>query len=149
MTLAELDTPRTIRTSALHTNLVPLRNLDDRGKSTYQCPVCSHTMSTHAGWVCHAALHDGNYRYKCNLCGKGFSSTTRMKQHVSRFHPAYTLTQCTDMYECEFCQKTYNNKKGMEMHKLNHHNLYNWMFCSWTMTLLFTWSVPLNVSHVV
>ena len=47
----------------------------------YKCGFCSKTFSSNVGYRHHLSLHTGEYRFKCDKCGKGYNDRKLFPQH--------------------------------------------------------------------
>ncbi len=53
-----------------------------KNKKTFECEICGAVFGTHGGRYYHMATHTGQYKYKCQLCDKGFMKTDAFKNHM-------------------------------------------------------------------
>ena len=54
--------------------------------------------------------HQGKYPYACEICGKGSTNPTRMKEHL-------TSHTGINYFKCEFCGQTFRFKAGLQKHQ--------------------------------
>ena len=52
----------------------------------YYCEVCGKKLVTEDGLGYHMNEHTGNYKYKCDLCGRGFNKPGELKKHHAQKH---------------------------------------------------------------
>ena len=60
----------------------------------------------------------GTYRYSCEQCGRGFSSTTGRTAHMVSAHGRLDLSN-----PCPICSKCFTQKAKMKKHVIAHHGL--------------------------
>ncbi|KAL3284282.1 hypothetical protein HHI36_018440 [Cryptolaemus montrouzieri] len=72
-------------------------------------------MTSHiASITIHVNRHEDNMKYKCDLCGRGFTSELIMENHKQ-------IHMGIKKYQCEFCTKTFTTENYRKNHmKLNH-----------------------------
>ena len=56
---------------------------------------------TNSGLKLHEDLHRGLYRYRCEVCGKGFSGTSNLRGHM-------VVHTGTKQYKCSVCQEAFS-----------------------------------------
>ncbi len=87
--------------------------------SSYQCLECPRVFATRTGLEMHVKnKHRGIYPYVCQLCGRGFSSTTHMRGHMA----SHTGVK---EYRCAVCGKEYAYKSDLRVHVKSLHGAGN------------------------
>ena len=61
------------------------------------------------------SVHEKLKPYKCNLCGKDFSQTSSLKQHVKSVHDKLKP------YKCNKCGKSFSQLGNLKKHMDNRH----------------------------
>ena len=85
------------------------------GKKDY-CILCENTfpnLKYHISFV-----HEGQGDFKCNICGKNFTSMGVLKRHINIIHEGH------NDHRCEFCEKTFLREAYLKNHiNANHKNI--------------------------
>jgi len=79
----------------------------------HRCHLCSRTFTQAGNLTHHLLVHQKEYRFTCERCGKQFRHKSHMKKH------------CKDRkarYECYHCGKGMNTKFHLEEHLRSHLN---------------------------
>lgn len=50
------------------------------------CPICGKLLRWAKNLPSHMRMHEGKYPYHCSVCDKGFTSTTRHRDHMEKVH---------------------------------------------------------------
>jgi len=86
------------------------------GIVVYTCPVCSKVFSRKSWMVKHQKTHrDTKHfsqgRYKCEKCGRGCPTPSKLKKHMaSHIKP----------HKCKLCGKGFSLEESMKKHELKH-----------------------------
>ena len=57
------------------------------GQRIYKCDSCGKSFSTSGSLKLHIkSLHDGQGDYKCDSCGKSSTTSGNLKKHISAIH---------------------------------------------------------------
>ena len=48
----------------------------------YHCEYCAKPYATKKRYQYHLSVHTGNYRFTCNVCGKGYNEKLDFDKHV-------------------------------------------------------------------
>lgn len=83
-------------------------------------------------------VHQGERKYKCNQCEKGFNSIVRLKDHVNNyhgknlriatFHTLLSLIKINSLiiagnkqeFPCDLCSKTFTSSRNLKTHSIYH-----------------------------
>lgn len=80
----------------------------------YKCPICVYKTPTKRAIQFHIQRHERNYRFTCEICGKGFVDRTHYKEHVEG-HDGIKK------FACDLCDKRFLYKTYLQVHvRLNH-----------------------------
>ena len=78
-----------------------------------KCSICSRTFPSEIACRRHLeSVHEGNSRYKCDICGQGFHSTERYVTHLTRHEGAH---------QCDQCDKSFAHKDILHLHIKKYH----------------------------
>jgi KRAB domain-containing zinc finger protein len=61
------------------------------GERPYKCPHCPYTFSVSSTLHKHIILHTKKYPHNCKLCGKGFTTRTKIARHMAGVHNDYDM----------------------------------------------------------
>lgn len=61
------------------------------GERPYKCPHCPYTFSVSSTLHKHIILHTKKYPHNCKLCGKGFTTRTKIARHMARVHNDFDM----------------------------------------------------------
>ena len=76
------------------------------------CEICGKYFFSNSGYVKHKRLHLGAYKFRCNVCHKGFFDRTHMRAHMDSSHSKVRR------YECQSCTKKFFWKHHLKRHLL-------------------------------
>ncbi|XP_043603823.1 zinc finger protein 567-like isoform X1 [Bombus pyrosoma] len=80
----------------------------------YQCDICNATYRVKQLLVNHIkSKHDGERRYKCAQCEKGFNDTKSLYNHV-------LLHTGKKPFVCEYCNMSFRRKDSRDHHRRKH-----------------------------
>ena len=72
----------------LHGVYYTSRNIQNSDKSAFTCTICSKTLFSWNGMDAHIRKqHLGVFRYNCEHCGRGFTSSSNFSKHACRATP--------------------------------------------------------------
>lgn len=74
------------------------------------CDICGKFFFSSSGYMKHKRLHVGAYKYRCNVCRKGFFDRTHLNAHVDASHSKVRR------YECSECDKSFFWKHHLKRH---------------------------------
>lgn len=80
-------------------------------KRRYKCQTCGRRFTTKQTMETHMLIHNGHWM--CHTCGKTFATKTVLKNHL------VTHTGERD-YKCEHCGKAYRQSYSLTVHLLSH-----------------------------
>ena len=63
------------------------------------------------------SIHKQEFKYKCDICGKGYNNIGNFKEHVHQHHGTSTERK---VLECDECGKSFKTKYGLKLHKKIH-----------------------------
>ena len=61
------------------------------GERPYKCPHCPYTFSVSSTLQKHIILHTKKYPHNCKLCGKGFTTRTKIARHMAKVHNDFDM----------------------------------------------------------
>ncbi|XP_021919494.1 zinc finger protein 62-like isoform X2 [Zootermopsis nevadensis] len=61
------------------------------GERPYKCPHCPYTFSVSSTLHKHIILHTKKYPHNCKLCGKGFTTRTKIARHMAKAHNDFDM----------------------------------------------------------
>ena len=74
------------------------------------CEICGKTFFSNSGYVKHKRLHQGAYKFRCDICRKGFFDRTHLRAHMDSSHSKVRR------YECVHCFKSFFWKHHLKRH---------------------------------
>jgi hypothetical protein len=109
----------------------------------YNCTLCDLKLKSKQSFKTHMKIHNKQYEYVCNYCGKAFHGKTGFDIHVTAAHTKdypFHCTKCTKKfaskcqlkhhlmtkhndvfnYTCEICNKSFKTKICLHAHKRIH-----------------------------
>ena len=114
------------------------------GNNKHKCevPNCDKVYDTRTGLKRHMETHTGEYRYRCDICGAGFSYSAKYQEHIDRHHElkAHICVNCgrgfirksdldfhmsicgakSRQVACPVCNKLFKHAKYMRAHQNVH-----------------------------
>lgn len=85
-------------------------------KDKILCPICSEEFRYLPILVKHINMKHSNNKFMCNVCGRGFSTRSRLSGHLIYSH--------SETKECEICSEKFRNQEGLTRHKAKIHGKY-------------------------
>ena len=114
-----MQTHRTeeLKCSQCDTVLKHLKGLKDHIKSVHEkepCVECGRLIS-HSKMRVHLLGHgpDSEKKYKCDVCGKGFTETQRLQDHMN-------VHTGEKPYKCKYCTNCFASRGNQRMHERGH-----------------------------
>ncbi|XP_023710524.1 zinc finger protein 665 isoform X2 [Cryptotermes secundus] len=71
------------------------------GERPYKCPHCPYTFSVSSTLHKHLILHTKKYPHNCNVCGKGFTTRTKIARHMAGVHNDFDMLN-TKPIPCQY-----------------------------------------------
>lgn len=117
--------------SALFTGIPRIRQheIKDHGLLPYACQYCAKRFNHKAHRDLHEkALHTGERRCHCDICGKGYAGASMLKTH--------RMTHFEKTLICDICGKSFYHAGHLTRHKLVHQDVppYQCATCGWGFT---------------
>lgn len=106
------------------------------------CEECGRTFLNRGHLIMHQRTHQGNVKYKCAICGKGYQYKKMYQQHIEKHTSEprkFNCDQCGQLFKdernlkahikkhageyefkCEICEKCYMFKYQFELHMQKH-----------------------------
>ncbi|KAJ8707483.1 hypothetical protein PYW08_010735 [Mythimna loreyi] len=83
----------------------------------YNCEVCGKGFNTKTWYDQHQNIHMGLRPFSCDVCGMGFPMARYLQHHKYSSHP-----QTSDLkrYSCIHCDEKYESAKSLSVHMLEH-----------------------------
>lgn len=78
---------------------------------THTCTVCHKTFSSKPVFIRHKKIHDKNYRFSCDRCGKQCRDGNNLKVHMLT-HSGVKPFQCREFY----CNAAFTTKQCLQIH---------------------------------
>ncbi|XP_073842723.1 uncharacterized protein isoform X1 [Musca autumnalis] len=82
----------------------------------YACDKCDKRFITQIGLDNHSNLMHTKAgeptEHKCQLCGRGFTTSKLLRAHIRRKHPSSTDSE----YICEICNQGFTTQRGLDKH---------------------------------
>ena len=82
-----------------------------RKQRDYECYICKQKFIKRAKMVLHVERHTNPKPKICEKCGKGFTTTAGLTEHMEHVH-----IKNRDKFQCSKCAKMYTRKTGLEYH---------------------------------
>ncbi|XP_044733688.1 zinc finger protein 878-like [Chrysoperla carnea] len=102
------------------TNLKELRLHEKRhkrrqGNTDFKCIYCEKILKTKTGLRLHLAKHTGEYKFFCEVCGRGCMSLMVLQEHMG-------VHTKEERYVCDVCGKKFCYNATYRIHRLWHDN---------------------------
>ena len=94
-----------------------LKTEDDQ-QQTFECTICSKTVSSKYILATHMKSHNNDDRELCNICSKSFANKYILKYHIQAHSEEKKTTQHN--LPCSVCLKSFSNKYLLKQHKKTH-----------------------------
>lgn len=117
----------------------PVRSVQPKPNSPYECDFCGLTLGTKAKLTAHLNSHIEGPGYNCELCNSEFNSINEMRAHAKTHkwgNPSGQSLKIENMFnehsfkefkekrfDCDECPKKYLTANLLWQHKLSHQNL--------------------------
>jgi len=117
---------------------------DPSERPVYKCQICDKSYHFKQGLNNHMRVHNNDYRYECQYCGKKFRDCSHRKYHIFREHTGETRFSCNicgrnfiqtnsfkqhmlthtgeRAFKCEICDRTFNRRVQLKNHAVTHTN---------------------------
>ena len=94
-----------------HTSNYKLHMKFHRKQRDYECYICKQKFIEKAKMELHVERHTNPKPKICEKCGKGFTTTAGLTEHMEHVH-----IKNRDKFQCSKCAKMYTRKSGLEYH---------------------------------
>lgn len=98
------------------------RNNVHFGNYRFKCETCGRGFKTKEVLKRHETSHTGLKPFECDICGKKFSRNTLLKQHIH-------LHTGLRPFSCDLCHRSFNTKGNLNSHKKLAHTGTLRFFC--------------------
>ena len=90
------------------------RHLQDAHEQ-YPCPICGEMISKRRAAFHFQSKHTApeDMKFKCDLCGKGFTSAQKLRNHVN-------IHTGEKPFKCKFCTSAFADSANHRMHERMH-----------------------------
>ena len=99
----------------VHTTADVLRRHLQDAHEQYPCPICGEMISKRRAAFHFQSKHTApeDMKFKCDLCGKGFTSAQKLRNHVN-------IHTGEKPFKCKFCTSAFADSANHRMHERMH-----------------------------
>ncbi|XP_050516857.1 gastrula zinc finger protein XlCGF49.1-like [Diabrotica virgifera virgifera] len=90
-----------------------------QGKQKFKCKICNKGCYSARGALEHENFHTGDKPFTCKHCGRNYSLSKTLKDHIKQKH-SNTITE-VNTHSCVVCFKVYENRSGLLSHYSSNH----------------------------
>ena len=121
------------------TSITQSHTITITGEKSFKCDLCGKEFTTSQQLTQHKRSHSGEKPFKCELCDKGFTQSCNLTTH-KRIHTGERP------YKCPMCEKGFTRSDSLTTHKRIHSGEKPFLckFCSQG----FSWSYQM-VKHMI
>ena len=85
------------------------------GKEKFSCMICGKLFTTKSSLATHMQYHTGRFNHYCDMCRKGFASSSHYKDHMDKQQ---------GIRYCEICTKSFTRRRDYQYHMSVHTGNY-------------------------
>ena len=82
----------------------------------FRCDICGKGFTERIRLKDHINTHTGDRPYLCNYCGKGFANQANQVAHIRQVHLGKKRNTNTGEHLCTFCGKVFANLRNQQAH---------------------------------
>ena len=99
-----------------------IRDVDTVNNDSLACSVCKKVFKCQNNLTTHMKLHSGE-TCECLVCGKHYTSTRGLKEHVTLKH------EQNSKFKCQLCGKAFAKEVNLQVHSSTHLKPFQCLVC--------------------